>query len=301
MNISENKRIAGITVLFAIAFGGLMYYGFDCAGQADESMAKLDNIRNDYSGFEEADIQPSPENVKALRKICDEAKAKRQELETLMDGYKKVCAGDGVSMAATDYLVRIKQDRAEVKKKADAKKCNLAGNAASFGKEDRDFETAPESVRVAPLFFQHRVVSSLVNKLVDAGASAVESIYCAPLPEATYGEGDDWETEPMSFEIDFRVPRGVLASVLNDIMSSREYFMTITGMYVNNENSLPAMDAFTAPVAPAADPAAAPAGDAAADPAAAQAPVAVLKTGADSETVRVHLNIQVLYFNPKAH
>ena len=64
MNISENKRIAGITVLFAIAFGGLMYYGFDCAGQADESMAKLDNIRNDYSGFEEADIQPSPENVK---------------------------------------------------------------------------------------------------------------------------------------------------------------------------------------------------------------------------------------------
>ena len=36
MNISENKRIAGITVLFAIAFGGLMYYGFDCAGQADE-------------------------------------------------------------------------------------------------------------------------------------------------------------------------------------------------------------------------------------------------------------------------
>lgn len=299
MNISENKRIVGITALFAIAFGGLMYYGFDCAGQADESMAQLDGIRSDYSGFEEADIQPSSDNIKALKKICDEAKAKRQELESLMEGYKKVCAGDGVSMAATDYLVRIKQDRAEVKKKAEEKKCSLAGNAASFGKEDRDFETAPESVRVAPLYFQHRVVSSLVNQLVDAGASAVESIYCAPLPEVTYGEGDDWETEPMSFEIDFRVPRGVLAPVLNGIMSSREYFMTITGMYVNNESSLAAMDAFTPPAAPA-DPAAAPAGSAAEDPAT-QAPVAVLKTGADSENVRVHLNIQVLYFNPKAH
>lgn len=298
MNISENKRIAGITVLFAIAFGGLVYYGFDCAGQADESMSKLDSIRNDYSGFEESNIQPTPDNVKALKKICDEAKAKRQELEAMMEGYRKVCTGDGVSMAATDYLVRIKQDRAEVKKKAEEKKCNLAGNAASFGKEDRDFETAPESVRVAPLYFQHRVVSSLVNKLVDAGASAVESIYCAPLPEITYGEGDDWETEPMRFEIDFRVPRGVLGPVLNDIMSNREYFMTITGMYVNNENTLPAMDAFTPPAAPA-DPAAAPANPA--ENSAPQAPVAVLKTGSDTENVRVHLNIQVLYFNPKAH
>lgn len=299
MNISENKRIVGITALFAIAFGGLMYYGFDCAGKADESMAELDSIRDDYSGYEEASIQPTPENIKEIKKLGEEAKAKRKALEEMMDNFRKSCSGDAVSMSATDYLDRIKKDRAEIRKKAQEKGCSLADVAANFGKMDRDFETAPESVRVAPLYFQHRVINSLLRKMIDAGVTKVDNVFCRELPPATYSEGDDWDTELMSFEMDFYVPRGVCPSVLNDLMSNREFFITITGVYANNENALPEMDAFT-PLPEPAEPdpnAEVPEGEA---PAAVPT-VAVLKTGSDAETVRIHLNFQVLYFNPKAH
>ena len=88
--------------------------------------------------------------------------------------------------------------------------------------------------------------------------------------------------------------------VLNALSADKDYFIMITGMWVNStEESLPAVDPY---MAPGGDPNM---GDSITDTSSgAQEPavrqIAVRKTGSPDETVRVHLNLQVLYFNPNA-
>ncbi|MBQ8900942.1 MAG: hypothetical protein IJY72_08295, partial [Akkermansia sp.] len=102
------------------------------------------------------------------------------------------------------------------------------------------------------------------------------------------------------FEIAFDSARGVLPKVLNSIMNDKDFFLTITGISVRGNENLPGIDDYSAPaeIAAAGEDLGSEAPAAEDSAAGGFRTVAVRKTGAPDEKVRVHMTMQVLYFTP---
>ena len=83
-------------------------------------------------------------------------------------------------------------------------------------------------------------------------------------------------------------------------MQDKDFFLTITGIAVRGNDNLPGIDAYAAPaeIAKAGEDLGAEAPAAENSAAGGFRTVAVRKTGAPDEKVRVHMTMQVLYFTP---
>lgn len=300
MNISENKRVIALSAVFAIAFGGIMYYGYDQTQQFANTQKELKAIADRFDGYNEAEVPPTSANRKEIKAAFDKVTQVNKDLQAELAHYAAFCYGDGKKISAQDFQNNLRTSIAKVESLAKEKGTLVSSPAADLGLAAFK-NAAPVEDDVPFRSFQMKAVERVAEDIINAGAPVLDKIYCAPLPaeaaEAAKGGRKAAPYFPLRFEVAFEATRGTLPQVINSIVADKDFLLTITGVSVKGNESLPGIDAYTAP---AAAPEGENLGDAA--PAAAEGSearvVAVRKTGDDAEKSRVHLTLQVLYFNP---
>lgn len=302
MNISENKRVVALSAVFALAFGGLVYYGFSKTQEYTQTQAQLDEINNRFQDYESAQFSPTRETLDQLRKATQQVKDLNKELQDDMDRYAAFCFGDGKQISAQDFQDRLRDSIAKIDQLAKAKGATVSAPAADLGFAAYK-NAAPVQEDVPFRNFQLKAVERVSEIVLNSGATILDKIYCAPLPPeaAEAAKPNSRKAKPhfpLSFEVAMEVRRGVLPAVVNAIVADKDFMLTITGVSVRGVESLPHIDPYTPPGAPSAQ-----GEDVGSTPAApaeesSSRVVAVRKTGLPEETARVHLMMQVRYFNP---
>lgn len=302
MNISENKRVFALATVFALAFAGTMYYGYTQSQEFEQSKQKLDEINNRFLDYESAELPPTKKTLDELKKAFDEVSGINKELQQQLNSYAVYCYGDGKQLSAQDYQNQLRDSIAKMRQLAQEKGAVLAPPAADLGNANYK-NSAPVADIVPFLSFQLKAVHRTGAIILNSGCSVLDKIYCAPLPaEAEEAAKPNSRKAapyfPLSYQIAFECKRGVLPKVINSILADKDFMLTVSGIAVSGTTNLPPIDAYKDHTAQQ------PTG---VDLSAAEAPkpaekaehiVAVRKTGDPNETVRVHLNMQVLYFNP---
>ena len=312
MNILENKRVVLLSALFALGFAGLTYMGYDRSTQFSKTQAELKKIETKFQDYNEAELPPTAANRKAIVAACKEVDKISADMQAEIEKYASYCYGDGKVLSPVDFQNQVRSTIAEVQNKANAQGCTLSAPAMDLGMASFKNAAATEA-EVPYRSFQLKAVQRVAEAIINSGAPALDKVYCAPLPEeatnARKGKGAAYF--PLSFQVAFNAKRGVdtdgqtdeklstLPRVMNTLLADKDFFLIVTGVAVESSISLPARDAYQEPSAPAAK------GDdlggeeeAQPETTPAERIIAVRKTGSPDETVRVHLNIQVLYFNP---
>ncbi len=302
MSISENKRVLGLSALFILAFGGTMYYGYSRSGDFDAAQNRLTEIEEGFAGFEGSECAPTNANRKIMRQASDQVSRVGKNLQADMEKYANVCYGDGKVISPVDFQNEVRDAIARVASLASEKGAKVANSAADLGMAQ--YKNAVATAADVPYrSFQLKAVTQVVNAILGSGAPLLDKVYCAPLPTELIEARRPVAAFPLGFEVAFEVKRGQLPAILNSIYNNKEYFLTVTGLAVLNRNSLPGIDTYTpegesAPAPTTGDELGeAPVEEAAAAPAEVRR-IAIRKTGDPNETVRVHLNMQVRYFNP---
>lgn len=300
MSISENKRVIALSAVFAIAFGGIMYYGYDRTQQFENTQKELKAISERFQDYENAEVPPTAANRKEIKAAFDKVTQVNKDLQAELAHYASFCYGDGKKISAQDFQNNLRSAIAKIDGLAKEKGAVVSSPAADLGLAAFK-NAAPVEDDVPFRSFQMKAVERVAEIILNSGAPVLDKIYCAPLPEAAAEAAKGGRKAepyfPLNFEVAFEVKRGALPQVINGIVADKDFLLTITGMAVKGNDSLPGIDAY---VAPTAAPEGENVGDAAAAPEAAPAArvIAVRKTGAENETARVHLTMQVLYFNP---
>ncbi len=280
MNISENKRVLALSVAFLAAFGGIAYLGYSRTCDYQAAQAELTEIEEAFDGYGSADFAPTSENLKSLTKAYDAVTKVNKDLQADMEKYAVACYGDGKVVKPGDFQNEVRQAIARVAALAANSGATVSNPAADLGMAQFKNALAMEK-DVIYRSFQLKAVEKVASIILESGAPVLDKVFCTPLPE------DDARKEatfPLGFEVAFNARRGQLPGILNKIVGDRTYFLTITGVSVVNQTALPGIDAYTAP------------GEGV--NASESRPVATRKTGDPNETVRVHLIMQVRFFNP---
>ncbi len=296
MNISENKRVLALSVVFLAAFGGIAYHGYTRSCDFSKAQAELAEIQEAYEGYNSSDFAPTPESSKALHAAVDKITKISKDMKADMDKYAAVCYGDGKTPKPGEFQNEVRQAIARVAGLAANSGSTISNPAADLGMAQ--FKNALAVEKDVPYrSFQLKAVEQVVSDILASGAPVLDKVYCAPVPEEDARKAASF---PLDFEVAFVARRGQLPGILNKIASNNRYFLMMTGIQVVNTTTLPGIDAYTpAGVAPAPGTGDDLTADAAPEAPAAQGrTIAVRKTGDPNETVRVHLLMQVRYFSP---
>ncbi len=301
MNISENKRVAIVAAIFGLAFCGIMYQGYTTYSAAEEDNKQLENIRAEFENYNASEFPPTTASLNTLRKAQEKAVSLNKEFSATIDRYASATRAQtqGIN-TPVDLQNTLNASITAMKKEAELKKVTWANAAADLGM--KEFKNSAASPKTVPYrAFRLASVKNLAGTIIDAGAVAVDKIYCAPLPE-------DADTSvrrapayiPLGIEVSFTAKRSTLPQVLNALVKDKTFFYLITGVGVESDINLPSISPYKDPVVsdgdlPIEDPEA-PVGDV---PLEDESSIARPMTGLDKETVRVHLNLEVLYFNKK--
>ncbi len=300
MNISENKRVLALSVLFLAAFGGVAYHGYMRSNDFAAAKAELNEIQDAFDGYNNSEFAPTKESRKALDEAIKKVTKINKELKADMEKYAEVCYGDGKTPKPGEFQNEVREAIARVAALATNSGASVGNPAADLGMAQ--FKNALAVEKDVPYrSFQLKAVEQVVTDILASGAPALEKVYCAPIPDEDVRKDAVF---PLDFEVAFTAKRGQLPGILNKIAGNHQYFLMVTGISVINSTPLPGIDAYVAPGEQAPAPTS---GDdlmgdggeqqAAAAPADAKA-IAVRKTGDPNETVRVHLIMQVRFFNP---
>ncbi len=297
MNISEHKRVLALSVAFLAAFGGIAWHGYSRSCDYKKAQAELMEIQDAFDSYSSADFAPTQENLKALREALDKVSKINKELQENMETYALACYGDGKVVKPGDFQNEVRQAIARVAALASNSGSTVSNAAADLGMAQFKNALAMEK-DVTYRSFQLKAVEKVASDILESGAPLLDKVYCAPLPD---DEGRKDASFPLGFEMAFTARRGQLPTILNKIVADKTYFLTITGISVVNTNPLPGIDPYKAPdaqQAPATGDDLSGADAPAAAPAAEGTRVATRKTGDPNEAVRVHLVMQVRFFNP---
>ena len=302
MNISENKRVVALSAVFALAFGGIVYYGFGKTQEYAATQAALREIGDRFEGYESAEFPPTQATLKELQKAVDEVKSVNKEMQEDLNRYASFCFGDGKQISAQDFQNQLRGSIAKIGQLGTEKGVAVADSAADLGFGSFK-NAAPVQADVPFRSFQLKAVERVAQIIINSGATVLDKVYCAPLPEeaAEAAKPNSRKAKPyfpLSFEVAMEVKRGVLPTIINSIVSDKDYLLTITGVAGKGMETLPLMDDYVAPGAPSAQGEDVGSESSATPSETSSRIVAVRKTGNPDETARVHLNIQVLYFNP---
>lgn len=305
MNILENKRVTAVSAVFLLAFGGLVYYGYDRSQDLAETKAELTSLSEKMEDFEASKLPPTAENAKALADAVKQVERANDSLQKQLADYEAFCVGNGKNITSVEFQTRVRSAIDEIAGKARAKGCNVATPAADLGMAA--FKNAAVQAEDVPYRnFQLDAVKRVASIIIDSGATSLEKVYCAPLPTEQINSRKPLHYFPLSFQVAFSAKRSMvtdgktadklspLPRVLNAITTDKEYLLIPTGLSVVSDGRLTGIDAYR-------DPASVPQGqDLGAEgdkPKAEESRViATRKAGDPDEPVRVHLNIQVLYF-----
>ena len=305
MSISENKRVVALSAVFALAFGGIAFYGYGKGQELAESKAKIAEINERFAGYDGQELTPTSKNLKAIKDAFSQVSGINSELQAELNGYASYCWGDGKKISAQDFQNELRDAINKVKTLASSQGARVAGPAENLGLASFK-NAAPVADDVPFRSFQLKAVTRVAEYALNSGSPSLEKVYCAPLPDEAAESLKPNSRKaapyfPLRFEIAFDATRGTLPQVINQIMKDKDFFLTITGVAVRGSDSLPGIDGYTAPAEIAA------AGENLGEETAPQAEdsaqggyrtLAVRKTGAPDEKVRVHMTMQVLYFTP---
>lgn len=301
MNISENKRVVALSAVFALAFGGILYHGFCKQQEYSETMAKLDEIKNRFEGYDAAEFSPTQATLKELQKATDEVKAVNKEMQEDLNRYASFCFGDGKQISAQDFQNQLRGAIDRIRQLGDSKGRKCVSDAAADLGLAAFKNAAPVQEDVPFRSFQLKAVERVAQIALNAGDVVLDKVYCAPLPPdaAEAAKPNSRKAKayfPLSFEVALEVKRGAIPAIINSVVADKDFMFSITGIAVKGMETLPHISPYVAPGAPAAQ------GDdlgGSAEKAATPGrKVAERKTGSPDETARVHFNIQVQYFNP---
>ena len=304
MNISENKRVIALSAVFALAFGGVMFYGYGKSQEAAESRAKIAEINDRFAGYDGQELAPTKQNLRNIKDAYSQVSGVNKDLQAELNRYAAFCWGDGKKISAQDFQNELRDSINKIKSLASSQGANVAGPAENLGLASFK-NAAPVADDVPFRSFQLKAVTRVAEDILAAGAPSLEKIYCAPLPDEAAealnpGSRKAKPYFPLRFEVAFDASRGVLPMVLNSIMSDKDFFLTITGIAVRGNENLPGIDAYTAPaeIAESGEDLGGETTETAENAADGFRTVAVRKTGSPDEKVRVHMTMQVLYFTP---
>ena len=297
MNISENKRVVALSAVFALAFGGVMYYGYSESQKYAANEAKITEIRDRFDGYINKEMPPTKQNLKDIKSAFSEVAATRADMQAEMNRYAEKCLGDGKKIPALEFQERLNASCEALAKMAADQNVSLTGSARDMGMETHRKATT-KADNVPFLEFERRVIQRVSEILIGANVASFNKVYCHALPEEaleslTPGNRKAAPYFPLSFEVEFEAMRGGIPAIVNSIVKEKDYFLTITGIAVDDSSVLPGLDAFKKPGA------ASEAANLGETPAPAEADlVAVRKVGSKDEKVRVYMTLQVLYFTP---
>ena len=304
MNISENKRVIALSAVFALACGGVMFYGYGKSQEAAESRAKIAEINDRFAGYDGQELAPTKQNLRNIKDAYSQVSGVNKDLQAELNRYAAFCWGDGKKISAQDFQNELRDSINKIKSLASSQGANVAGPAENLGLASFK-NAAPVADDVPFRSFQLKAVTRVAEDILAAGAPSLEKIYCAPRPDEAAealnpGSRKAKPYFPLRFEVAFDASRGVLPKVLNSIMSDKDFFLTITGIAVRGNENLPGIDAYTAPaeIAESGEDLGGETTEAAENAADGFRTVAVRKTGSPDEKVRVHMTMQVLYFTP---
>lgn len=304
MNISENKRVVALSAVFALAFGGIMFYGYGKSQELAESKAVIAEINDRFAGYDGQELSPTKKNLKAIKEAFSQVSGVNKDLQAELNRYASYCWGDGKKISAQDFQNELRDAINKIKSQASAQSARVAGPAENLGLASFK-NAAPVADDVPFRSFQLKAVTRVAETIIAAGASSLEKVYCAPLPEeaAESLNANSRKAQPyfpLRFEVAFDATRGVLPKVVNGIVGDKDFFLTITGLAVRGGETLPGIDAYAAPaeIAAAGEDLGAEPSQTAENAQSGFRTVAVRKTGAPDEKVRVHMTMQVLYFTP---
>ncbi|MGN0836740.1 MAG: hypothetical protein ACI4OS_04805 [Akkermansia sp.] len=296
MNISENKTVVALSAVFALAFGGVAYYGFTRTQDYAQAQKELSTISDQFEDYNNAEVPPTRKNREALKAAFAQVNQVDKELRQQLEAYAAVCHGDGKKLSAQDMQNMLRDNIARIGNLAGEKGAVVSSPAADLGMAAFK-NSAPVEADVPFRAFQLRAVSRVAEVILNSGASVLDKVYCAPLPEAAEetakGSRKAPAYFPLSFEVAFEATRGVLPQVINTIVNDKDYMLFITGVSVKGMENLPGIDPYQAPGGGNVGD---DIGQAASQGNGARS-VAKRLTGDPKERARVHLNMQVLYFN----
>lgn len=305
MNILENKRVTAVSAAFLLAFGGLVYYGYNRSQDLAETKAELASLAEKMEDFETAKLPPTAANAKALSNAVKKVEQANDSLQKQMKDYEAFCVGNGKNITSVEFQTRVRSAIDEVAGRARAKGCNVATPAADLGMVA--FKNAAVQAEDVPYrSFQLEAVKRVAGIIIDSGATSLEKVYCAPLPTEQIKARKPLPHFPLSFQVAFTAKRSMvtdgkteatlspLLRVLNAITTDKQYLLIPTGLSIVSEGHLTGVDAYR-------DASAAPQGeDLGSEGAKTKTEesriIATRKAGDPDELVRVHLNMQVLYF-----
>lgn len=301
MNISENKRVVALGAVFALAFGGVMYYGYSESQKHAANKEAIEAINVRFDGYANQELVPTKKNLKEIKDAYSKVSSVNKDLQAELNRYASFCWGDGKKISAQDFQNELRESINKVKELAASQGAHVGGPAADLGLASFK-NAAPVADDVPFRSFQLKAVTRVAETVLSSGAPALEKVYCAALPEEAAEALNPNSRKaapyfPLRFEVSFEASRGVLPKVINSIVTDKDFFLTITGLTVQGNDSLPAMDAYTPPAEAAQE--GSNLGEAASEESSGgYRTVAVRKTGAPDEKVRVYMTMQVLYFTP---
>jgi len=314
MNILENKRVAALSAVFALAFAGLAYYGYSRSCDFSAAKEKLNEIDTRFQDYEAAEFPPTAANRDAMKKAGETVARQVGDLKAILQGYRDACNASGTVISPTEFQRQVNVAIDEMSRKAAEQGCNIASSATDLGFSSYR-NTAAREANIPYLHFLLRATRRLADIVIDSDSPSLEKVYCAPLPEDIIESRKKPDYFPLNIEIAFNAKRSeatdgqtpdtmsVLPQVLNKLAADKEFFFRVTGVAVaSTDPNLPPVDTYVAPEAPATTGDDLAEDEEGAKKAAAETGrvIAVRKTGDPAETVRVHLTIQALYFNPNS-
>lgn len=321
MNIMENKRVAAVAVVMALAFGGICFYGFDRYTELKDTQKQIAELNNKLEDYANEDIPPNAKNRDLISQAAKEAKSLSDNLHADLLQYAEFCK-DARGAADQEVYKPISHPQ-EVQNNLRALVSSLSAYAAekgcTLGAENQAPEGDPAPVgKFGNLVKYENAVpveadapydnfllyaeNAVMRHIIDAGAPAIRKIYARELPDAAERKGNPVR---LSFEVAFTAKRSdlinpadpstlsVLPQVLNKITHDKRFFFIPTGLAVNTRESLPGNGReYFAEMAAQNN-----AEDSEETPAnAAAVPIAMQLIGKPDETVEVYLTLQVLYF-----
>ncbi|MDO5449377.1 MAG: Amuc_1100 family pilus-like protein [Akkermansia sp.] len=299
MSISENKRVVGLASVMGLAVAGLVYFGYSKNQEFEATQQKLQEINDRFEEYSSAAVTPTKQNVDNLSAAFKQVSAVGKEMEDSFKKYASFCQGEGQGMSAQELQKTLLGTIDATKKLADEKGVTVAGPAADLGMGAYKTQN-PKTNEVPYRHFLLKAVQRVTEDVINSGAASLEKVYCAELPaEADLDNKKSPAYFPLRFEVAFEARRGTLPQVLNKIMADKEYFITITGLAVQGKDNLPPMAAYSAPGTASemvGDDLGTDSGEAG-SPSAVRM-LATRLTGRENETARVHMTMQVMYFNP---
>lgn len=304
MNILENKRVVALSAVFALAFGGLVYYGYDRSVAFDTAKKELDSINERVLDFEQSEYPPTNATRKAVKDASKKVEDSLKALKADFAAYEAKCIGDGKVMTSVDFTNQVRGAIDDLKRAAGEKGCTLSPAAEDLGHAPFKNDAAPAE-EVPFRSFQLKAAKRVADIVLASGAPLLDKIYCAPLPDPKLRKKA--ANFPLSLEVAFeakrcevedgKTPVSVLPQVMNSLATDKDFFFKVTGLWVAApEESLPTMDEYKG-ATENPDVGDDLGGEAAPAQETEVRQIAVRKTGSPDEKVRVHINLQVIYFN----